>query len=239
MTLYVVQHTSGEFLGLMEDHLEGHGIRFNYFRPFTADGGLPATVEFAKGLILLGGGPWGTIGGRAVPSLTEELTLARDCFVLGKPVIGIGLGAQILAIATGGASEPSELVFEVGEARRVEDEALNGFLPERFPLVTYMRDRPRLPEDSRILALDGAGRPARRSLRGSRLTRFGIPSRRPCDPLASRITSRADSLAMPGMGSRIAAEVRRRASVRPAKPWSRRWNTWEMLTRRYTVNGSK
>jgi hypothetical protein len=29
----VVQHTAGEYLGLIEDHLEGRRIRFQYFRP--------------------------------------------------------------------------------------------------------------------------------------------------------------------------------------------------------------
>jgi GMP synthase-like glutamine amidotransferase len=158
--LFVLQHTSGEFLGLMEDHLEGRGIRFLYFRPFTADGGLPATVEFVKGLILLGGGPWGTCGGRAVPTLLEELELTRRCLELGKPVVGIGLGAQILAIAAGGGSEPAALRFDVATARRVKDDALKGFLPARFPLVTYMRDRPVPPPDAEILAVDDADRPA-------------------------------------------------------------------------------
>ncbi|NNG03843.1 MAG: GMP synthase, partial [Inquilinus sp.] len=105
--VFVIQHTSGEFLGLIEDHLEGRGIRFVYSRPFTAGGKLPATLDFAKGLVLLGGGPWGTGGGRAVPSLTEEIDLTRRCLELGKPVIGIGLGAQILALATGGGAERS------------------------------------------------------------------------------------------------------------------------------------
>jgi len=152
--IFVVQHTSGEFLGLMEDHLEGRGIRFNYFRPFTAGGGIPATMEFSAGLILLGGGPWGTKGGRAVPTLTEELVLARQAIDLGKPIVGIGLGAQILAIAAGGGSEASELVFELGEATRIRDDALAGFLPETFPLVTFMRDRPVLPPDAQVLAID-------------------------------------------------------------------------------------
>jgi GMP synthase-like glutamine amidotransferase len=152
--IFVVQHTSGEFLGLMEDHLEGRGIRFNYFRPFTAGGGIPATMEFSAGLILLGGGPWGTKGGRAVPTLTEELVLARQAIDLGKPIVGIGLGAQILAIAAGGGSEASELVFELGEATRTRDDALAGFLPETFPLVTFMRDRPVLPPDAQVLAID-------------------------------------------------------------------------------------
>jgi GMP synthase-like glutamine amidotransferase len=138
----------------MEDHLEGRGIRFNYFRPFTAGGGVPATMEFSAGLILLGGGPWGTKGGRAVPTLTEELVLARQAIDLGKPIVGIGLGAQILAIAAGGGSEASELAFELGEASRIRDDALAGFLPETFPLVTFMRDRPVLPPDAQVLAID-------------------------------------------------------------------------------------
>jgi GMP synthase-like glutamine amidotransferase len=158
--LFVIQHTSGEFLGLMEDHLEGRGIRFNYFRPFTAGGGIPATMEYSTGLILLGGGPWGSRGGRAVPTLTEEVELTRQALDLGKPVVGIGLGAQILAIAAEGDSEPSELVFEIGEARRTSDDALGGFLPERFPLVTFMRDQPVLPPDAEVLAVDGHDAPA-------------------------------------------------------------------------------
>ena len=38
----VIQHTSGEYLGLIEDHLEGRRIRFQYFRPFAGGGKLPA-----------------------------------------------------------------------------------------------------------------------------------------------------------------------------------------------------
>lgn len=158
--VFVVQHTAGEFLGLIEDHLEGRGIRFTYFRPFTAGGGLPATLDFCAGLILLGGGPWGTRGGRAVPTLTEELELTRGALELGKPVIGFGLGAQILAIAAGGGADAAPFAFEFETARRVEDDALNGFLPETFHQVTYMRDWPRPPVGAAILARDEQGRPS-------------------------------------------------------------------------------
>jgi GMP synthase-like glutamine amidotransferase len=173
--VFVLQHTSGEFLGLIEDHLEGRGVRFTYFRPFTADGKLPVTVEYCAGLILLGGGPWGTKGGRAVPTLTEELALTRACLALGKPVVGIGLGAQILAIAAGGGSEGSELVFEMGEARRVKEDALNGYLPARYPLAVYMRDRPLPPDEAEILAVDAAGRPALFQVAGNCLGFTGHP----------------------------------------------------------------
>jgi GMP synthase-like glutamine amidotransferase len=173
--VFVLQHTSGEFLGLIEDHLEGRGVRFTYFRPFTADGKLPVRVDACAGLILLGGGPWGTKGGRAVPTLTEELELTRACLALGKPVVGIGLGAQILAIAAGGDSEQCELVFEMGEARRVKEDALNGYLPARYPLAVYMRDRPLPPDDAEILAVDQAGRSALFQLAGNCLGFTGHP----------------------------------------------------------------
>ena len=51
----VVQHTQSEWLGHIEDHLEGRGIRFSYFRPFTAGGKLPDVSVLGDGLILVGG----------------------------------------------------------------------------------------------------------------------------------------------------------------------------------------
>lgn len=159
-TVSVVQHTSSEYLGLIEDHLEGRGIRFRYFRPFIAGGQLPGRDTIRDGLVLLGGGVWGAAGVRDVPTLREEVSLARAALMFGSPVIGIGLGAQILAIAAGGRSEPAPLVFEVSEARRTHGDALNGYLPERYPLAVYARDRAAPPDYARLLAADGAGRPA-------------------------------------------------------------------------------
>ena len=159
-TLNVIQHTSADYLGLMEDHLEGRRIRFRYFRPFTEQGTIPQAGDVCDGLFLMGGGPWGSAGGRDLPSLQQEIQLTRDMLDQGKPVIGIGLGAQILAIAAGGGSQQAALAFEVGYARRVVNDALGGFMPERFPHVSYMRDRPVLSTKAQVLAEDEAGRPA-------------------------------------------------------------------------------
>ena len=93
----VIQHTSGEYLGLMEDHLEGRRIRFQYFRPFAGGRKLPAKDIPADALVLLGGGPWGSAGERDLPTLAEEIELTRAMLEQGTPVIGIGLGAQILS----------------------------------------------------------------------------------------------------------------------------------------------
>ena len=94
----VVQHTSGEYLGLMEDHLEGRRIRFQYFRPFAGGRKLPAMDVPADALVLLGGGPWGSAGGRDLPTLPEEIELTRAMLEQGTPVIGIGLGHSDLGV---------------------------------------------------------------------------------------------------------------------------------------------
>ena len=156
----VVQHTSGEYLGLIEDHFEHRRIRFQYFRPFAGGGKLPAADVPADALLLLGGGPWGSAGSRDLPTLAEEVALTKTMLERGTPVIAFGLGTQILALAGGGSSEPADYVFEAHEVKRTAEDALNGFLPERFHQVIYMRDRPVLPEDATVLAVDGEGRPA-------------------------------------------------------------------------------
>ena len=155
----VLQHTAGEYLGLIEDHLEGRRIRFQYYRPFAA-GKLPDPELLADALILLGGGPWGSAGTRDLPTLEQEVELTRQRLGEGTPVIGFGLGAQILALAAGGSSEPRELVLELVKATRTDARALNGYLPETFHQAIYMRDWPIPPANASILAEDEHGRAA-------------------------------------------------------------------------------
>ena len=112
------------------------------------------------GLVLLGGGPWGTAGSRDLPTLEQEVSLTRAYLMHDRPVIGIGLGAQILALAADGKSEAADYRFETGYATRCENDALNGFLPERYPNIVFMRDKPLPPGYAKVLAVDDAGDPA-------------------------------------------------------------------------------
>ncbi len=155
----VIQHTAGEYLGLVEDHLEGRRIRFQYYRPFAA-GKLPDPALPADALILLGGGPWGAAGTRDLPTLEQEVAITRQRLEEGTPVIAFGLGAQILALAAGGAVASRDLTMELVTAVRVRDDALNGYLPNTFNQAIYMRDWPVLPEAAQVLAEDNLGRPA-------------------------------------------------------------------------------
>lgn len=158
--LSVIQHTSSDYLGHMEDHLEGRRIRFTYSRPFTETGTPPDPATVGDGLVLLGGGPWGSAGTRNVPTLDQEVAVARSCLMMDIPIFGIGLGAQILALAADGSTETMPLEFRAGYATRTQTDALNGFLPERFPCITYQRDRAVPPAYAQILAEDESGQPA-------------------------------------------------------------------------------
>jgi len=158
VTLQVVQHDSAEFLGLIEDHLEGRSIRFRYCRPFAGKTPLPKPEQLDDGLVLLGGGPWGSAGTRDVPTLAQEIELTRAALAIGKPVLGIGLGAQILALAAGGSVTAAVLEFSVGKAKRTREDALGGYLPQEFPTAIYMRDWPVPPREALVLAQDEKGR---------------------------------------------------------------------------------
>lgn len=138
-TLWVLQHTEAEYLGLIEDHFEGRNLRFRYFRPFAPGGMVPEKPGSADGLILLGGGPYGVVSGHILPSLGPELRLTRAALEAGLPVVGFGMGALILCAAAGGGVEEAPLRFDMVEAR-IND--WNDAAPQQMPLACYLRDRP-------------------------------------------------------------------------------------------------
>ena len=173
--VHVLQHTSAEYLGLIEDHLEGRNIRFRYCRPFTGKDTLPKPEALRDGLILLGGGPWGCAGVRDVPTLAQEVALVKSSLETRRPVIGIGLGAQIVALAAGGRVESANLEFSVGKARRASEGGLSGYLPAEYPVVLYMRDWPVPPAAAQILARDERGRAVLWQLGGNVLGFAGHP----------------------------------------------------------------
>ncbi len=157
--LCVIQHTEAEFLGLMEDHFEGRNIRFVYKRPFASGGSVPRDPEDFDGLMLLGGGPYGLVSGHLLPSFMSELNLTRAFLAAGLPVVGIELGALILAAALGGGVEEAPLRFNLEEARPTPLGATLFGWPERFAAALYLRDKPVLPPGAETLATDADGNP--------------------------------------------------------------------------------
>ncbi len=158
-TVAVLQNTDAEHLGLIEDHLEGRNIRFRYIRP-SHDSDWQKHIELRKdGLIVLGAAPWGTVSEPRLPLLDARVQAIRSSLEAGIPTVAISTGTQLLALAAGHPVTTAELCFRIDTAHRINAEPLNGFVPQTFPAVTYMRDFPGLPDDAKIICETADGTP--------------------------------------------------------------------------------
>lgn len=97
--ILVFQHVAAEPLGTLDPLIRhrGHRIRFvNFYRHPDA---VPS-IDRYRGLIVLGG-PMNVDEQHRHPHLKTELTVIEQALAQGKPVLGICLGAQLLAHALG------------------------------------------------------------------------------------------------------------------------------------------
>ena len=98
--ILVFQHVAAEPLGTLDPLIRqrGHRVKFvNFERQPEAK----PRLDRYKGLIVLGG-PMNVEDREARPHLQTEIEVIRDALAQGKPVLGICLGAQLLAHALGG-----------------------------------------------------------------------------------------------------------------------------------------
>jgi GMP synthase (glutamine-hydrolysing) len=107
-----IRHVHFEDLGSFEQVLRDRGAQVTYL-----DAGRDRLVErveqLAPDLLVLLGGPIGVYEGAAYPYMEEELTLARARLARQEPVLGLCLGAQVIAAALG-ARVYSTGVKEIG-----------------------------------------------------------------------------------------------------------------------------
>jgi GMP synthase (glutamine-hydrolysing) len=98
--LLVFQHVAAEPLGTLDARIRarGHRIRFHNFQ---RDPDSQPNVDRYRGLIVLGG-PMNVEDQHRYPHLTTELRAIEAALRQDKPVLGICLGAQLLAHVLGG-----------------------------------------------------------------------------------------------------------------------------------------
>jgi GMP synthase-like glutamine amidotransferase len=103
----VVRNTPLEGPDLLAEVLDGEGIAYTVLDAFTP-GSLPDRLAGAGGLVVLGG-PMGVYDAGRHPQLDVERRLLRQAVESDRPVLGICLGAQLLASARGAAVRPGPL----------------------------------------------------------------------------------------------------------------------------------
>ena len=100
-TALVVQHIAPEGPWLIADALEREGVAIDLVRVDRGDV-VPTDLGEHRGLVVMGG-PMSAASDRDFPSREAEIALLRDAVARGVPTLGVCLGAQLLAVAAGGA----------------------------------------------------------------------------------------------------------------------------------------
>ena len=100
----VVQQVANEPPGTLLPALAAAGVPVRVLHPYVGEA-VPRAVDALRGIVLLGG-PMAVYEQGAYPFLTEEMHLVVRALAGGIPVLGICLGAQLLAHALGADVRP-------------------------------------------------------------------------------------------------------------------------------------
>ncbi|HVX22644.1 MAG TPA: type 1 glutamine amidotransferase [Acidimicrobiales bacterium] len=157
----VVQHVAPEGPYAVGDALAAAGVDVDVRRVFAGDrlpdgaGGL----DGLDGLVVMGG-PMSATTDDGFPTRRAELALLADAVARQRPVLGVCLGAQLLAAATGGRVVAGTAGPEIGwgpvdlAPDAAHDPLLAG-LPDRFEVLHWHGDTFTLPPGAAHLASSG------------------------------------------------------------------------------------
>jgi len=149
----IVQHVAGEGPGLIDALARQRGLPIDLRR---MDRGEPLPDAAAVAALVVLGGPMGAYELAAHPHLAAELHLLEDAVARGLPVLGICLGAQLLAAALGARVYPGPApeigVAEVKLTGDGSDDHLLGPAGPSFPAFHWHGDTFDLPWDAVHLA---------------------------------------------------------------------------------------
>ncbi len=146
----VVQHVAHEDPGRLADWLPAYGVELDVRHPYAAVP-LPSTVD-ADALIVMGG-PMGANDDDVVSWLPATKALLADAVARGVPTLGVCLGAQLLAVATGGRVERGAHGPEIGLGEVSGDGRDSLLVGGTFPVVQWHYDTvTELPDGATLLA---------------------------------------------------------------------------------------
>lgn len=138
MSVLVFRHVPHEHLGTLARSLSAKGIPYEYIN-FYEGGDYFARLDGSSGLIVLGG-PMNVYETDRYPFLAVEERAIVDAIGAGKPVLGICLGAQLIAKALGASVYPAG-EKEIGwhEIRLTEEGMRDGLLRGLSPCETVFQ----------------------------------------------------------------------------------------------------
>jgi GMP synthase-like glutamine amidotransferase len=158
-TCLVVQHEEPERPYAIGDALKRAKVEVDVCRVFSGQA-LPLSLDSHDGLVVMGG-PMSATTDEGFPTRREETDLVREALGRNIPMLGVCLGAQLLALAAGGAVFPGDNGPEIGwgtveltEAAH-RDELFAG-LSRELDVLHWHRDTFALPGGAVRLASSGS-----------------------------------------------------------------------------------
>lgn len=154
MRIHYLQHVSFEGLGTIEGWAQSHGHRLAATHLYAGEA-LPRSTEFDWLIVM--GGPMGVGEEREYPWLGAEKRLIGEAIAAGKVVLGICLGAQLIAEVLGArvSANPHK---EIGwfPLHRVSQSPAAAFLPPELEAFHWHGDTFELPPGAEQLARSAA-----------------------------------------------------------------------------------
>lgn len=131
--ILVIQHSPTEGLGTLEGEIAANKMTVSTLRTFE-NPVFPSSVELeGYGALIILGGPMGVYEEKKYPWIKKELLIVGEALRQKKPILGVCLGAQMLAKAAGARVYPGPVKeFGWGQIR------FDDWFSKRNPLTFQM-----------------------------------------------------------------------------------------------------
>jgi GMP synthase-like glutamine amidotransferase len=152
MSVLIIKHVEIEGPGLIEDCLRGQQVGYQILNLESAIH-LPRPDDFNAIVIL--GGPMNVYEEDRYPFLREEDLFIKEAIQRGKAVLGICLGAQLMAKALGAkvTKAPDKEIgwFDVSLTKLGSRDPLFSRLPKTFPVFQWHEDTFDIPSAAKLI----------------------------------------------------------------------------------------
>lgn len=153
MRIHYFIHADFEKLGAIKEWANQRGHILKETNTYRGEK-LPEVDEFD--FLIIMGGPQNACQIADYPYLENEVQLIKQAITSRKIVLGVCLGAQLIAEALGGKTQPSPQrevgVFPITLTAAAQHDAVFKDFPAQFPVMHWHNDMPGLTSDMVLLA---------------------------------------------------------------------------------------